>query len=84
MASGGAGYDMLRTKRFGHYPGTVKDTEAIIKYIQSKTPIFVETGNRLHIKTQSSNVGSFSINLHVLFPLQLFYPILSISLLAEF
>ena len=84
MATGGAGYDMLRTRRSGHKPGTVKDTEAIINYIQSKTPIFIETGNRLHIKTESSDVSSSCGNHHLSLLLLLIFPIISSSVVAEF
>lgn len=63
MATGGAGYEMLRTKRSGHKAGTVKDTEAIINYIKSKTPIYIETGNRLHIKTHTVGPSSSSMQI---------------------
>ena len=84
MATGGAGYEMLRTRRSGHKAGTVKDTEAIIKYIQSRTPIFIETGSRLNIKTKLSDVASSSINNQLSFLLLLIFPIISISVMAEF
>ena len=60
MATGGAGYEMLRTKRSGHTPGTVKDTEALTNYIKSKTPIFIEAGSRIHMKSGGMNLNSSS------------------------
>ena len=83
MATGGAGYDMLRTRRSGHQPGSVKDTTAIMNYIRSKTPVLIETGNRLHIVLKSSNVSSFA-NMHYLsYVLTLLCLVASINFILE-
>jgi len=78
MATGGAGYDMLRTRRSGHQPGSVKDTTAIMNYIRSKTPVLIETGNRLHVILKSSNVSSFAIIYHLSYFVKLACLIISI------
>eukprot|EP00794_Sanderia_malayensis_P000218 gene222-833_t len=49
MAKGGAGYEMLRTKRTGHTKGTTIDIHAIVTYIKARTPLIIETGARINI-----------------------------------
>ena len=53
MASGAAGYEILRTKRLGHTPGATRETDAIMRYIKLRTPLVFETGNRLLLEHSS-------------------------------
>lgn len=60
MAGGGAGYEILRTKRTGHIQGTVKTMDMLIQYIKARTPLLIETGSRILIKRSTKKVNSSS------------------------
>lgn len=60
MAGGGAGYEILRTKRTGHIQGTVKAMDMLIQYIKARTPLLIETGSRILIKRSTKKVNSSS------------------------
>ena len=60
MAGGGAGYELLRTKRTGHIKGTVKAMDMLITYIKARTPLVIETGSRIIVKHSTKKVNSTS------------------------
>ena len=60
MAGGGAGFEVLRTKRTGHMKGTVKAVDMLIQYINARTPLLIETGSRIIIKRSTKKINSTS------------------------
>eukprot|EP00112_Aurelia_sp_Birch-Aquarium-sp1_P017214 Seg397.28 transcript_id=Seg397.28/GoldUCD/mRNA.D3Y31 product=5'-nucleotidase protein_id=Seg397.28/GoldUCD/D3Y31 len=61
MAGGGAGYEILRTKRTGHIQGTVKTMDMLIQYIKARTPLLIETGSRILIKRSTKKICTNSL-----------------------